>query len=81
MARGQASISTTGDMATILDEAYKAFPDVERGNEAQAYRRIIWDWFINRTSGGKGAKLDSIKEATDLLPSIDEKIDLIISRL
>jgi hypothetical protein len=81
MAKGQASISTTGDLEPILQEAYRAFPDVERGNDAQAYRRILWDWFINRTSGSKGAKLDSIKDDTRLIPLMDEKLNSIIARL
>lgn len=65
LAKKQASVSTTGRMAEILKEIYDSFPDLEPGNDGQAYQRALVDWSLNRDKNSKSAKLSSIKNDTE----------------
>lgn len=54
----------------MLECIYDTFPDVERDNPAQAYRRALVDWYHSRQSNSKSAKLAGIKNDTEAIISI-----------
>lgn len=63
MAKGQVSISTKGEMANVLAEAYRAFPDASR--DSQALTRALFHWYYARQENSKRGALTRIEQKLD----------------